>query len=126
MIMIKYWNIVSCRLTMTENKNWFGRRKIDCGWGLPQKWQEWLTSYKNTFRFIFLTIFAIIIFVTIQLMILRKAHSTFENYYTFRGCVQLLEKTDTYGICKTSDGKTIKIVEIGNKWYLEGDGPSVW
>ncbi len=57
---------------------------------------------------------------------LYKAHSSFENYYAFRGCAQLLEKADTYGICKTSSGQTIKIVEIGDRWYLDGDGPGVW
>jgi len=61
-----------------------------------------------------------------QIFILNKAHSTFENYYAFRGCAQLLEKTDTYGICKTSSGQTIKIVKIQNSWYLEGDGPGVF
>ena len=54
---------------------------------------------------------------------LRKAHSTFENYYVFRGCVQLLEKTDAYGMCKTDSGKTIKIVKYNNRWYLDGDLP---
>ena len=61
-----------------------------------------------------------------QVIVLRKAHSTFDNYYAFRGCTQLLEKTDTYGICKITSGATIKIVEIGNKWYLDGDGPEIW
>jgi hypothetical protein len=61
-----------------------------------------------------------------QVIMLRKAHSTFDNYYAFRGCARLLEKTDTYGICKTTSGSTIKIVEIGNGWYLEGDGPGIW
>ena len=54
---------------------------------------------------------------------LRKAHSTFENYYAFRGCVQLLERTDAYGICKTDSGRTIKIVAFQGKWYLDGDLP---
>jgi hypothetical protein len=57
---------------------------------------------------------------------LQAAHATFEAYYRFRGCTQLVEKTDTYGRCKLSDGKTIKIVLIQGKWYLEGDGPGVW
>lgn len=56
-----------------------------------------------------------------QTLILKKAHSTFENYYVFRGCVQLLEKTDIYGICRTNAGQTIKIVKYKNKWYLDGD-----
>jgi len=54
---------------------------------------------------------------------LQKAHSTFENYYNFRGCVQLMSKTDNYGICKTASGKTIKIVKFQDKWYLDGDLP---
>ena len=54
---------------------------------------------------------------------LRKAHSTFENYYAFRGCVELIEKTDTYGICKISSGQIIKLVKHNDKWYLDGDLP---
>jgi hypothetical protein len=57
---------------------------------------------------------------------LNVAHSSFENYYNFRGCVQLLEKTDMYGTCKLSSGQTIKLVKIQNKWYLDGDGPGVF
>ncbi len=58
-----------------------------------------------------------------QWFYLRKAHSIFENYYAFRGCVQLLNKTDDYGTCKTSSGQTIKIIKYQNKWYLDGDLP---
>ena len=54
---------------------------------------------------------------------LRNAHSTFDNYYAFRGCTELVQKTDTYGICKTQGGQTIKIVEYQGKWYLDGDLP---
>lgn len=54
---------------------------------------------------------------------LREAHSTFDDYYAFRGCAQLLDKTDTYGICRTASGQTIKIVEYQNRWYLDGDLP---
>jgi len=61
-----------------------------------------------------------------QYVVLRKAHSTFDNYYAFRGCTQLLSRTDTTGICTTSSGDTITIVEINGKWYLQGDGPGVW
>ena len=56
---------------------------------------------------------------------LNAAHSTFENYYAFRGCVQLLDKTDTYGDCKLANGSTIRIVKYQNKWYLDGDLPWV-
>lgn len=54
---------------------------------------------------------------------LDKAHSTFENYYTYRGCKELIERTENYGLCKTDAGKTIKIVKYQGKWYLEGDLP---
>ncbi len=57
---------------------------------------------------------------------LQRAHGSFENYYAFRGCTQLLEKTPTYGICKIASGDTIKIILIDGRWYLEGDGPGVW
>ena len=57
---------------------------------------------------------------------LQKAHSTFENYYAFRGCVQLINRTPDTATCKTNKGETIKIVQIQNKWYLEGDGPGNW
>jgi hypothetical protein len=58
-----------------------------------------------------------------QAYTLQIAHSTFDNYYKFRGCVGLVEKTDTYGICKLSSGQTIKLVEANNRWYLDGDLP---
>ena len=54
---------------------------------------------------------------------LKKAHKTFDNYYAFRGCQSLIEKTDTFGICKLKDGKTIKIVLYQGKWFLDGDLP---
>ena len=63
------------------------------------------------------------IFGIYQILYLRKAHSTFENYYAFRRCVQLLEKTPDYGICKTDTGQTVKIVKFRGKWYLDGDLP---
>lgn len=54
---------------------------------------------------------------------LRIAHSTFENYYAFRGCQTLVDRTDTYGDCRLADGSTIKIVKYHDKWYLDGDLP---
>ncbi len=54
------------------------------------------------------------------------AHSTFENYYAFRGCLQLIDRTNTIGHCKTSDGQTITLVKFNNKWYLDGDLPMCW
>jgi hypothetical protein len=52
------------------------------------------------------------------------AHTTFERYYAFRGCVQLVDKTDTYGDCRLSNGQIIKMVLFNGKWYLDGDLPS--
>lgn len=58
-----------------------------------------------------------------QILYLRKAHSTFENYYTFRGCQKLIQKTDTYGTCRLMSGQVIKIILYDGKWYLDGDLP---
>ena len=65
----------------------------------------------------------IVVFGIYQVWYLRKAHSTFENYYAFRGCTHLLEKTQDYGICKIASGQTIRIVKFQGKWYLDGDLP---
>jgi hypothetical protein len=54
---------------------------------------------------------------------LHVAHSTFDNYYKFRGCAQLLQKTDTYGMCELPSGQVIKIVKYHGAWYLDGDLP---
>lgn len=54
---------------------------------------------------------------------LNVAHSTFENYYAFRGCERLIERTDSYGTCVTNSGKTIKIVQYEGRWFLDGDLP---
>ena len=71
-------------------------------------------------------ILAIGVFAAYKIYTLRSAHSSFENYYAFRGCVQLIERTDTYGICRLTSGETIKLVNIKDKWYLDGDGPGVF
>ena len=70
--------------------------------------------------FVLIAAAVIVVFVS-QFFILQKAHSTFDNYYAFRGCVKLIEKTDTYGICQLASGKNIKIVLFNGKWYLDGD-----
>ncbi len=70
-----------------------------------------------------LIIIALAILVGWQFFVLRKAHSTFENYYAFRGCAQLISRTDNYGICKTYSGQVIKIVKFNNKWFLDNDLP---
>ena len=81
---------------------------------------------KKGFAVVVVVIIVIVILGATQFFEVRKAHSSFDDYYAFRGCVQLLQKTDIYGICKTKSGAITEIVEINNKWYLKGDGPGVW
>ena len=85
-------------------------------------------QFKNFYTKKYISIAFGVLFVFLILGIywvhkLNVAHSTFENYYNFRGCVELLEKTDTYGTCRLSSGKVIKLVKFENKWYLDGDLP---
>ena len=61
--------------------------------------------------------------VVYQIDQLRVAHSTFENYYAFRGCVRLMDRTEVDGHCETADGREIRIVEYHGAWYLDGDLP---
>jgi hypothetical protein len=80
---------------------------------------------------LFISLVSVIVLVVIMLgiyegMLVDTAHSTFENYYAFRGCVQLIDRTDTMGHCRTVDGQTIKIVKFHNEWYLDGDLPLCW
>ena len=82
-----------------------------------------MNKKKIIFSIIIVLVVVGIVLSAKQYLILRKAHSSFENYYNFRGCVQLIDKTDTSGTCITSSGQTIKIVEYNNKWYLDGDLP---
>ncbi len=79
---------------------------------------------KKKYIIILLAIFLVLsAFAAYYIYYLNMAHSTFENYYAFRGCTTLVEKTDTYGICNTDSGQTIKIVKFQNAWYLDGDLP---
>jgi hypothetical protein len=57
------------------------------------------------------------------LITLQIAHSSFNDYYRFRGCVQLINRTADYGYCTVGSGETIKIVKFQDKWYLDGDLP---
>jgi hypothetical protein len=81
---------------------------------------------KTRSTLIFLMLIVIGVFLAYQVYATNLAHTTFDRYYAFRGCVQLVDKTDTYGDCKLADGQTIKLVLINNKWYLDGDGPGIW
>lgn len=58
-----------------------------------------------------------------QALVLKRAHSTFENYVAFRGCTQLLKRAGGYGICRVASGGVIKIVQVHGRWYLAGDLP---
>ena len=49
---------------------------------------------------------------------------SFENYYKFRGCIELINKTEDYGFCKIGSGQIIKLVKYNNRWFLDGDLPS--
>lgn len=78
---------------------------------------------KKVYLAILVGVLFIIGFGINQFIVLQKAHSTFENYYAFRGCTQLVTRTSDYGTCKIASGQTIKIVKFQNKWYLDGDLP---
>ena len=69
-------------------------------------------------------ILTIAVIVLLQIYKVEKAHSTFDNYYAFRRCAQLLDKTDISAHCVTNSGQTIKLVYYKNGWYLDGDLPS--
>lgn len=69
---------------------------------------------------------ALLILVVTQFIIVGRAHSSFENYYAFRGCQTLLTKTNNDATCRLPSGKIIKIVRYHNKWFLDGDLPICW
>ena len=83
-----------------------------------------LLSHKLLLSVFGLALVVLIILGIYQVRLLHKAHSTFDNYYAFRGCAELLQKTPTYGTCKTNSGQIIKIVLYHGKWYLNGDLPT--
>jgi len=82
-----------------------------------------LFKNKLVVALIFVVLVAVVAFGTEQFLIVEKAHSTFENYYAFRGCAELVQKTDSDATCKTTSGQTVKIVKSHGKWYLDGDLP---
>jgi len=93
------------------------------GWGYTINLYELVHHRKKLFAVIVIILVIIFGFLIQQKQMLSKAHSTFENYYAFRGCTTLLKRTDSYGICKLASGQMIKIVEFRGKWYLDGDLP---
>jgi len=88
-----------------------------------KKADKYLRNHKVLFTSVILTMFVILIAGIYGVLYFEKAHSTFENYYAFRGCRKLVQKTDTYAVCKLDTGQAIKIVKYQDKWYLDGDLP---
>jgi hypothetical protein len=82
-----------------------------------------LLKNKVALSIILVVVILLFAFGVQQVVTLQIAHSTFENYYAFRGCTQLIKRTDDYGLCKIASGQTIKIVKFQGKWYLDGDLP---
>lgn len=93
------------------------------GWGYCINFYELLYRRKKLFIILSVIVITLAGFAIQQGIELDRAHSTFENYYAFRGCNQLIQKTDTSAVCKTNGGETIKIVKYHDKWYLDGDLP---
>jgi hypothetical protein len=85
-----------------------------------------MKKYKIIFLIICLLAICIIAFGAYQVITLKKAHGTLANYATFRGCSKLNNQTATSADCVLNSGQIIKLVQINNKWYLEGDGPGIW
>jgi hypothetical protein len=73
-----------------------------------------------------LLIAAAVVFAASQFALLRQAHSTFDNYYAFRDCEKLIDRTPTYGDCQLASGQIIRIVNFRGRWYLDGDLPACW
>ena len=80
-----------------------------------------MTRSQELFGTASICILLILMFGIYWLHILRVSHSSFDEYYSFRGCEQLLERTQSYGVCRTSHGDIIKIVSVNGRWYLDGD-----
>ena len=93
------------------------------GWGYTINFYELLHHRKKLLTVIIALLIVFGIFIIPQMIKLKKAHSTFENYYAFRGCAQLIKRTSRYGFCKLPSGETIKIVGFHGKWYLDHDLP---
>ncbi len=87
--------------------------------------QEYMNYIKNHHWAKF-AIAAVVILFAMALwwvIALQKAHSSFANYATFRGCSQITSQSDTSGTCTLSNGQGIKIVKLNSRWYLDGDLP---
>ncbi|MBU6389224.1 hypothetical protein KGQ71_01780 [Patescibacteria group bacterium] len=93
------------------------------GWGYTINFYRLFHQKKFVLLALIVAIILIAWLVIGKSIALKRAHSSFENYYAFRGCQQLLERTSDYGVCRTDSGAVIKIVKYQDKWYLDGDLP---
>ena len=84
---------------------------------------NFLKRYRSWIVVLVVIAVAVASFSVYQVLMLKKAHSTFENYYALRGCDKLISRTDTEGVCQLKNGDTIKIVKFDNRWFLDGDLP---
>lgn len=82
-----------------------------------------MKKYKNLIIITSFVFILVLIFGVYQVRMLDRAHSTFENYYAFRGCTRLVSRTEDMGVCELASGEEIKIVKFQGKWYLDGDLP---
>ena len=80
-------------------------------------------NYKKSLYTLVIICFLVASLAICENFYLENAHMTFENYYNFLGCTQLIERTDTYGTCKLANDKIEKIVLYDNRWFLDGDLP---
>lgn len=110
------------RIWSKQDHRLFPPRAI--GWGYTINFYELLHHRKKLLAAVIIILILLGALIRPQLSELKKVHSTFENYYAFRGCTQLAKKASTYGLCKLSSGQTIKIVKFHGKWYLDGDLPT--
>lgn len=80
-----------------------------------------MSRVKKAAGWIVLIAAALIIICAYQIHILTVAHSSFENYYNFRGCAELIERSDVRARCRLDSGEVITLVEVDGQWFLEGD-----
>ena len=76
---------------------------------------------KKTFQVGILFLIYIVLIGSYQMIRTYHAHDSLENYSNFRGCVQLINKTDTSAVCTLSSGKYITLVQVKGRWFLDGD-----
>lgn len=112
------WKKVKERVWNKKDRSLFTPKVF--GWGYSINFYELLYRRKMLLTLIIIVSLLFGIFAVQKNNELAKAHSTFENYYAFRGCTKLLKRTGTNEI---ENGIIIKIVKYQNRWFLDGDLP---